>query len=568
MSYNLIHEPWIPVRRQNGRSDWIAPWQITEGADRPVALDAVRPDFNGALIQFLIGLTQTCFAPENDREWRKHLKTPPAPEVLRDAFSKYAHAFNLDGDGPRFMQDSALTDDKKWPVDTIFLDGPGKETLRDNADFFVKRGRVETLGPEAAAAALFALQTNAPANAYYASGVRGGGPLTTLVLGPTLWHTVWLNTLVQQDFYGVGGNKEKRDDGDIFPWLATRAATTEKVLVPDAFHPAHMYWGMPWRVKLLLSAKSGTCNVTGRRTELCVSDYCKEKSLARYRGWLHALSPFSEKRKGEKHSCKPDEGQICYRHWLGLVFGDKRQKKSVASVVHRFHERKAHPDWRDVDDIFRTPPRLWAFGYVMGKMKARVWREGVLPLLTVPEKIREPYDHLIRRCIVTADVCRKLLRGSIFNGLFRPSERTKKRVGKIDQQFWEQSATECDEHTEEVSSAYDEQAQPILRAADEQFWHETGQDFEALLYRGLYALEKGQSCDPTKTAWFLAVRGKAMTIFDDIVQTQQLEVVNPRRVALALIGLKKALSENSRSLREMLDLPVTAHAKKIKRKTT
>lgn len=40
MPYNLIHESWIPVRRKSGRADWLAPWQITEADDAPVALTA------------------------------------------------------------------------------------------------------------------------------------------------------------------------------------------------------------------------------------------------------------------------------------------------------------------------------------------------------------------------------------------------------------------------------------------------------------------------------------------------------------------------------------------------
>jgi len=61
---NLLEKSWIPVRRASGQRLWIAPYQITDGIgqDPIVALDAVRPDFNGALIQFLIGLVQTAWA--------------------------------------------------------------------------------------------------------------------------------------------------------------------------------------------------------------------------------------------------------------------------------------------------------------------------------------------------------------------------------------------------------------------------------------------------------------------------------------------------------------------------
>ncbi|MEO0250403.1 MAG: type I-E CRISPR-associated protein Cse1/CasA, partial [candidate division WOR-3 bacterium] len=103
---NLIEDAWIPVRRANGKIFRIAPWQITDKyQEDPIeSLAAPRPDFNGALIQFLIGLIQTCAAPNNSQQWRQGLREPPAPEDLRQAFSSIIDAFHLDGDGPRFLQ--------------------------------------------------------------------------------------------------------------------------------------------------------------------------------------------------------------------------------------------------------------------------------------------------------------------------------------------------------------------------------------------------------------------------------------------------------------------------------
>jgi CRISPR system Cascade subunit CasA len=65
---NLITDPWIPVIRRNG-PDKIKPWQIAETDNPVMELNAPRPDFQGALYQFLIGLVQTCFAPEDEDEW-------------------------------------------------------------------------------------------------------------------------------------------------------------------------------------------------------------------------------------------------------------------------------------------------------------------------------------------------------------------------------------------------------------------------------------------------------------------------------------------------------------------
>ena len=98
---NLLNEAWIPVRRKNGIQDWIAPWQIGE-ADI-VALDARRPDFNGALVQFLIGLVQTTTPMNSGAEWQQWYDAPPSPETLKIWFAPMANAFEFDGDGARFI---------------------------------------------------------------------------------------------------------------------------------------------------------------------------------------------------------------------------------------------------------------------------------------------------------------------------------------------------------------------------------------------------------------------------------------------------------------------------------
>ena len=81
---NLLDEAWIPIRKANGNQDWIAPYQITE-LDI-VALDARRPDFNGALIQFLIGLIQTTTPMDSQIEWNEWRQNPPTAEVLKSWF--------------------------------------------------------------------------------------------------------------------------------------------------------------------------------------------------------------------------------------------------------------------------------------------------------------------------------------------------------------------------------------------------------------------------------------------------------------------------------------------------
>ena len=101
--FNLLFNPWIPARTRHGENKPIKAYEVVQ--NDIVALDAPRADFNAALMQFLIGLLQTIFAPKNPRAWRKLFNQPPSEDELKKKLKGIKAAFYLDGDGYRFMQD-------------------------------------------------------------------------------------------------------------------------------------------------------------------------------------------------------------------------------------------------------------------------------------------------------------------------------------------------------------------------------------------------------------------------------------------------------------------------------
>jgi CRISPR system Cascade subunit CasA len=125
--------------------------------------------------------------------------------------------------------DEAIEDEEgQLSIDRLLIDAPGQNTLEKNRDHFVKRGHITQLCPYCAAVALFTLQTNAPGGGQgHRAGLRGGGPLTTVILGQTLWETTWLNVLEMNKFFSHSGNSPKSKEEDKFPWLGT-THTSEK----------------------------------------------------------------------------------------------------------------------------------------------------------------------------------------------------------------------------------------------------------------------------------------------------------------------------------------------------
>ena len=198
---NLL-SPWIPAIRRDGSRCRIAPWQLVETDNPVIELDVPRADFQGGLYQFLIGLLQTCFPPEDIDEWEDSYREPPSPDELKARLAQVSTAFELFSEigKPAFLQDLELDDGEQKAISALLIEAPGGKTLKDNLDFFIKRGQVEKLCPCCAAQALFTLQTNAPSGGVgHRVGLRGGGPLTTLVLPAddhaTLWQKLWLQSL-------------------------------------------------------------------------------------------------------------------------------------------------------------------------------------------------------------------------------------------------------------------------------------------------------------------------------------------------------------------------------------
>ena len=241
-TYNLLAEPWLPVRRRSGVVEQTPPWRITDriATDPIVAFAWPRPDFNGAAHEFLIGLLSTAAAPDGDDAWEEWWEHPPAPDVLAQRFSTVAHAFDLDGPGPRFMQDlDPLDDADSKEVAALLIDTPGAQTLRNNADLFVKRGAAPVLGRAAAAMALFTLSAYAPAGgAGHRTSLRGGGPMTTLIVadhpqcGQTLWGRLWPNVESREHINARFVESRRSEDTEtIFPWLAP---TVHRIRKPAA----------------------------------------------------------------------------------------------------------------------------------------------------------------------------------------------------------------------------------------------------------------------------------------------------------------------------------------------
>lgn len=400
MAYNLISSSnWIPFQRRSGAIEWGPPSLVTDNIDEDpvVAIAAPRPDFGGAVVEFMVGLLSVAFTVEDVAAWRQLWIAPPSRAVLDERLDTIVPAFNLDGDGPRFMQDLAvsdLSDIEPSQIEQMLIDAPGGQTTRFNKDLFVKRDRVERIGLPAAAMALLTLQTYAPGGGQgHRTSLRGGGPLTTLI-DPrdhdanghegvqSLWRKLWANVGTAAEWRLLPGGK-LTSLGDVFPWMAptrtSNAPGTTKATTPEDGHPAQAYFGMPRRVRLEFSGP-GRCDLTGMECDQTVATFRMRNYGVQYSGWEHPLSPYY--RIKETEPWLPVHGQssgLSWRDWIGLaLMQPEGAMRKPARVVSKFVQQLA-------PEIHITEVRLHAFGYDMDNMKARGWVESQRPVFAVSD---------------------------------------------------------------------------------------------------------------------------------------------------------------------------------------
>lgn len=438
---NLIKDAWIPVVRANSGRGVIAPWQIAEQEDPVMELAAPRPDFQGAMYQFLIGLLQTGFAPEDQDEWLEYWHKPPDAALLRIRLEALAAAFEFDKpDGPAFMQDYALPEGEKKGIASLLIEAPGGKTVKDNLDHFVKRDTVRCVCKSCAAMALFTLQTNAPSGGVgHRVGLRGGGPLTTLVLPPEqmpLWRMLWLNILDHED---VPKYRQDRVAG-VFPWMGP-TRTSEKngaETTPENVHLLQAYWGMPRRIRLAFPTEAvmGDCDLCDAR-EVELVEECRTRNYGvNYAGeWVHPLTPYRFDPKKEKPplSLKGQQGGLGYRHWLALTLADDENGDSAAKIVRRYSEQRA----RELK--IQRVARLWCFGFDMDNMKARCWYDHTFPLFNIAPRQRKNLLQWADELITVANDVGNILRKQVKAAWFRRPEDAKGDMNTVVMDFWQRS---------------------------------------------------------------------------------------------------------------------------------
>lgn len=307
--YNLIDEAWIPAVTASGDVEWVQPHEIV----RDDLVDVYRffPESYLGYLHFLIGLVQTYYPPRTGQRkakinWEARLDCPPSKEDLRSKFLGADHvehhreAFDLLGDGPRYMQ---------HPID------PDPEYEMGRTELYQSEWMDETYGLEFGTQHIDESCTFHPAvlaplltthQAYNRYGGSGKNPSNkrwaSILHGDTLWDTVWLNVVQRSKIEG-GKTTNYRSNGRVtFPWMHSNlmekivqsggedylisiGPTNQTPLTPESTYwltPRHMWIDKDCSRVYQRSTSGGNC--------------FKEKNLK------HPLTPFNLSDKKDHHT--------------------------------------------------------------------------------------------------------------------------------------------------------------------------------------------------------------------------------------------------------------------------
>jgi len=521
---NLLTDPWLPIRRSSGKRHRIRLCDLSESisSDPVVDLDLPRPDFHNALLQFGIGLLQTCCMLDDEDDWFDWWQKPPAPSELEARFRPFLPAFNLAGNEPRFLQEIALaqrSDAGSNHIASLLIDEPGGNTTKLNKDLFIKRARIPGMAEAEAVMALITLQCMAPSGGVgHRTSLRGGGPLTTLLMPDpnrgepdTLWHRLWLNVLDGDQWQQVPGLQTPITcDERIFPWLGT-IRSSEKAGSNTTIENAHSlqhYWSMPRRILLDRDSRiDGPCPMGGDGPLL--TTYLSKNYGINYTGpWQHPLSPYYRDKKSEWLPLHPQPGGFTYQHWHAWAqprFEDEASQRCARVVSERHASTIAK--------------KLACAGYDMDNMKARCFYLTEWPLFHFPQLTAGPAAVIVRDLAEIADRCAQTTRGQVRKAwLRRPGDKS--------------------DSTNNASAAVHLQ---VFERSQDRF-------FSLLDQLAAYTADPSQPA-PLGTSWHEFLCRIGQHVFDDYTAIESIADDKAGRIASARAELAKFL--RSKSLRDL-----------------
>ncbi|MCT8266466.1 type I-E CRISPR-associated protein Cse1/CasA [Afifella sp. JA880] len=425
--YNLLTDSFFPVLLRSGYRSWICASELLslsgEDDDFPVEFAWPRADFNIAAHELALGIAQLALDLRDEDVWEDLWAAPLSRPAWEERLRPFVPAFELGGDSPRFLQAFEPLDGAPAPVEALLIDTPGQNGQKKNADLLTHRARFPAFGLRAAAMALYTLQAFAPSGgAGNRTSMRGGGPLSALVVplaadgAPQPLARRLLANLVP-----MRAPKPERLAAAL-PWLAPTLVSDKTA--GRQVHPhdgdveaLQVYFGMPRRIRLVVSEERGRCPLSGEEEPL-VTDFVQKPWGVDYGPtWQHPLTPYRQQNEtSEPFSLKAKSGRLSYRDWVGVAIGAEDQRLARPAEAVRLARGLRRSDLMPEG---AAEPRLRVGGWAMNNMEAIAYLFAEEPLHLAPtEAEQKALDDLARRFAEAGSMAASCLRRALKSALF------------------------------------------------------------------------------------------------------------------------------------------------------
>lgn len=191
---NLLKDSWIPVQIDTGDVQLIKLRQLLcrEG-EWKICLN--RDDMEFAALQLLVCLVQVVFMPADKRELLGRWQTPLGEEEYERGVRPFLEWFDLLHPQYPFMQIRGVKAAKVTPIQKLYIGLPDG----NNHAFFNRPDEYKKASLANAAILLFNQAMNSPSfGGGFKGSLRGGAPVTTLIVDESLRRTIWCNILSKE----------------------------------------------------------------------------------------------------------------------------------------------------------------------------------------------------------------------------------------------------------------------------------------------------------------------------------------------------------------------------------
>jgi len=295
---NLLTDEWIPVQHEGAFQHISLKTLLTQDDDWQVSLP--RDDMEIACLQLLVSLTQVLFIPDNKDQLVERIAHPVSEGDYIAAIESKQDWFELDHPQHPFMQIRGVKAKELTGMAKLFAGLTGATS----SAFVNESGLASQLCSTCTTIALFNQAANCPSfGGGFKASIRGGSPVTTLILGGNLRQTIWRNVLC----------KEMLDVS--MPWFETtqNEAPNWVSLVKEKesieAHQTGLLRGLFWQpahIELVKNDGEGICDCCDQESE-CYIGFKKEKFVYDFKGiWPHPHGPrvfkVSKREREEKFS--------------------------------------------------------------------------------------------------------------------------------------------------------------------------------------------------------------------------------------------------------------------------